>query len=227
MTTNLTKSQINKKKKSDRSRGNYLKRKKANINIKPTFLIVCEGKNTEPSYFNQFRLKTANIEIVGEGYNTISLVNKTIELVAAKKYDQVWCVFDKDDFKNDSFDNAITKAKSHGLRLAYSNQAFEYWILLHLNDHQGGTIHRSDYNSMINKLLTLSSVTYNGKTNKLISKELFDFLLATDKNYHKRRIDLAISRAKKIIKQKEGLTPAKQESSTTVYKLVEEILKYI
>ena len=23
---------------------------------KPTILIICEGKNTEPSYFNQFRL---------------------------------------------------------------------------------------------------------------------------------------------------------------------------
>lgn len=26
---------------------------------KPTLLIVCEGKNTEPSYFRQFKLSTA------------------------------------------------------------------------------------------------------------------------------------------------------------------------
>lgn len=34
---------------------------------KPTILIVCEGKNTEPSNFNQFRLSSATVKPVGEG----------------------------------------------------------------------------------------------------------------------------------------------------------------
>ena len=38
---------------------------------KEKFLIVCEGKNTEPSYFKKFKLTTATIKAVGEGYNTI------------------------------------------------------------------------------------------------------------------------------------------------------------
>jgi hypothetical protein len=66
------------------------------------FLIVCEGKNTETSYFNQFRRPNVAIETVGLGYNTVSLVNKAIEIYSSKsdgdKPDEVWCVFDKDDF---------------------------------------------------------------------------------------------------------------------------------
>ena len=37
-------------------------------------------RETEPSYFNKFKLTTATIKAVGEGYNTISLVNRAIEL---------------------------------------------------------------------------------------------------------------------------------------------------
>jgi hypothetical protein len=29
---------------------------------RPTILIVCEGENTEPSYFSQFKLSTATIK---------------------------------------------------------------------------------------------------------------------------------------------------------------------
>jgi hypothetical protein len=39
--------------------------------IKQTFLIVCEGENTEPDYFNEFKLSSARVESVGEGINTI------------------------------------------------------------------------------------------------------------------------------------------------------------
>lgn len=42
---------------------------------KPTILIVCEGKNTEPSYFRQFKLTSATIRAIGNVYNTTSLVN--------------------------------------------------------------------------------------------------------------------------------------------------------
>lgn len=34
---------------------------------KQTILIVCEGKNTEPSYFKQFKLASATIKAVGTG----------------------------------------------------------------------------------------------------------------------------------------------------------------
>lgn len=93
---------------------------------KPTILIICEGKNTEPSYFRQFKLSTATIKPIGEGFNTVSLVNRAIQLSKEKPYEQVWCVFDKDDFSNNDFNSAIQIAEAENFGVAYSNQAFEY-----------------------------------------------------------------------------------------------------
>ena len=48
--------------------------------------------------------------------------------------DQVWCVFDVDDFyKNDSQGllNAIKNAQENNIKIAFANQCFELWILLH------------------------------------------------------------------------------------------------
>lgn len=39
--------------------------------VKQSFLIICEGENTEPDYFNAFRLTSANIKAVGQGISTI------------------------------------------------------------------------------------------------------------------------------------------------------------
>ena len=32
--------------------------------VKQTFLIICEGVNTEPDYFNAFRLTSANVKAI-------------------------------------------------------------------------------------------------------------------------------------------------------------------
>ena len=47
--------------------------------VKQSFLIICEGVNTEPDYFNAFRLTSANIKAVGQGLNTVGLVQKATD----------------------------------------------------------------------------------------------------------------------------------------------------
>lgn len=93
--------------KAQRRKEPSLERPVAELTEKPFILIVCEGENTEPSYFNQFRITSAKVKSVGEGYNTISLVNRALALSQQEKYDQVWCVFDKDDFNDNDFNTAI------------------------------------------------------------------------------------------------------------------------
>ena len=139
--------------RASRRSATTLERSRPSLEVKPTILIVCEGANTEPSYFRQFRLSSATIKAIGEGYNTTSLVNRAREIANRERYDQVWCVFDKDDFSDTDFNNAIDIAKANSFGVAYSNQAFEYWLILHFDDHQGGGIHRKDYNDKINSLL--------------------------------------------------------------------------
>lgn len=209
-----------------------LERGEANITEKPTILIVCEGENTEPSYFRQFKLSSATIKPVGEGYNTISLVKRAIQLSKEKFYDQVWCVFDADPKPNNqnqakNFNDAIELADKEGLGIAYSNQAFEYWLILHLDDHQGGGMKRSDYNNKINKLLKQFGLTYEGEENKIITEEIFEVLDGVDKKTNKERKWLAISRAERNYDLFDHSNPAKEESSTTVFKLVAELLKYV
>ena len=185
--------------------------------VKQTFLIVCEGEVTEPEYFNAFRLTSANVKAIGEGMNTISLVNEAIAIKDQEKrkgrsYDQYWVVFDKDDFADSDFNAAIQKAQANGFKVAYSNQAFEYWYLLHFNLYQGA-IHRSRYADMLTNLLGFKYGKSKGD-----SMKVFNII------YPKTRI--AIDNAKKVISQFDGSNPAKEESSTTVYDLVEQLLKY-
>lgn len=106
------------------------------------FLIVCEGKQTEPNYFNGLKRKInekygnkvdvliPNIEIKGIGMNTVSLVKYTEQKVnhANKVYGQVWVVFDKDDYRDEQFDSAIDNCKYN---VAWSNPNFELWLLAH------------------------------------------------------------------------------------------------
>ena len=192
-----------------------------------TFLIVCEGENTEPSYFKQFRLSSATIKPVSEGYNTTSLVNRAIHLSCERNYDQIWCVFDKDDFPDFDFNNAIHIAEAQKFGVAYSNQAFEYWILLHFDDHQGGGMHRRDYNDRLNQLMNPYNVSYDGNGSKIITEEIFELFGEIDEKFQMERFNLAIYRAKRNYSSLSHVSPAKEESSTTVFLLVEELLKYL
>ena len=213
--------------KAKRRKGPSLERVEQSLVEKPTILIVCEGENTEPSYFKQFRLTSATIIPIGEGYNTVSLVSRALVLSKVKQYDQVWCVFDKDDFSEVDFNNAITLAESNDFGIAYSNQAFEYWLILHFDDHQGGGMNRTGYDEKINKLLKPFKIEYDGKRRKVITKEFFELLDGVDFKTKKERKILAIERAKRNLSLLNQGNPAKEESSTTVFKLVEELIKYL
>ena len=197
-----------------------LERAAGNKPVGQTILIVCQGTNTEPSYFRNFRLSFVTIKIKAKAFDPLRLVEWAEEQSVEDVYDQVWCVFDKDDFQE--FDNAISKAASLNFGVAYSNQAFEYWLILHFNDHQGGPIDRKTYNKLINDYLEKFKVRYDGNDSKTITSDFFNVLNANN------RVDLAIKRAKKILEQHESKNnhPSKAESSTTVFKLVEELLKY-
>ncbi len=118
-----------------------------------------------------------------------------------------------------NFYRAVQLAEANGFGVAYSNQAFEYWLILHFNDHQGGKMDRAAYNDTLNKLLRPFSISYDGKGCKRITEELFDVL--------DDRKQLAITRAKRIYDQFDHSNPAMEESSTTVFRLVEELLKYV
>ena len=195
-----------------------LKRRSSYRDIKQSFLIICEGVNTEPDYFNAFRLTSASVKALGKGLNTIKLVQEAIIIKNEERkkghvFDQYWVVFDKDDFSNRDFNEAIRLAESNGFQVAYSNQAFEYWFLLHFNMYRG-YIHRNDYEQMLSLQM---KVRYNKKGN--FTTKIYGLLLPYQQE--------AISRARKILAEFGNTPPSQAISSTTVFRLVEELNRFI
>jgi hypothetical protein len=120
------------------------------------FLIVCEGKQTEPNYFTGFQneLRTiAFMQIEGKSMVSLSLVKEAKRLKDEDgEYDEVWCVLDR-DFKSENnnqqnFNAAIELANRNQINLAVSNDAFELWFLLHY-EYYSSTTHRSDLITML------------------------------------------------------------------------------
>ncbi len=135
------------------------KEKKRRVNIRTKlvyFLIVCEGEKTEPNYFIALERTlppgTVELKIDGTGRNTLGLVNYAIKHRddALKKYDRVWAVFDKDDFPDDNFNNAIIKASANNVNCAWSNEAFELWFLLHFQFVNTG-MKREDFKAYLER----------------------------------------------------------------------------
>ena len=195
-----------------------LSRRQGVREIKQSFLIVCEGENTEPDYFKAFRMTAATVKAVGQAMNTMTLVSKAISIREAdqkrkKFYDQCWVVFDKDDFPAKDFNQAIQYAEKNGFRVAYSNQAFEYWFLLHYN-LSTGAIHRSQYKDMLTKLTGMPYSKSEG-----YGAVMYNLLWS--------RQQQAINNAEIVLAEISHGNPAEEESSTTVQRLVIELNKYL
>ena len=179
------------------------------------FLIVCEGEKTEPNYFKKFSDNPDvcdSIDIYGIGYNTISLVNEAIRLkedALRRKvpYIEVWCVFDKDDFSIEQFQNAINIAKMNEIKCAYSIEAFEIWYLLHFN-YYDTALSRKQYEGKLTELL--------GKIYQKNDEGMYQLL--------KKHQSTAIQNARRLYELQHKLPLAEQNPITTVFKLVERLL---
>lgn len=188
---------------------------------KPSILIVCEGKKTEPNYFKDFRLSSLKVkcQIDGAGRNTLSLVEYAIELrqKAIKqnnKIDIIWCVFDKDSFTKAQVNNAFQLAKKEDIKIAYSNEAFEIWYLFHFGYYRS-SMHRSVHIEKLNKQYKKNNF---GRKYKKNDENTYDYLIDIQHT--------AIKNAKKRLPN--GVSSANQKNpSTSVHLLVEELNKYI
>lgn len=174
-------------------------------------LIVCEGEKTEPNYFRQFRVTSADIEVVGKGYNTLSLVQEAIRLKRKARrddepFDQVWCVFDVDSFPPENVNGAWQMAKKNSVRTALSNEAFELWFLLHF-DYITAAHSRDLYQEMLSQRL--------GKKYKKNSTQTYRDLYPMQAR--------AIENAEKLIAQYHPRRPFHDKPCTEVHQLVMEL----
>jgi RloB-like protein len=177
---------------------------------KQKFLIVCEGTKTEPNYFRSFRVPKDVMDIRGVGENPSRLVESAKRFSQEEEYDQVWCVFDRDSWTKEDFNNAISSAAKEGFRVAYSNEAFEIWYILHFEFLHTATS-RQDYGK---KLTALLDRKYE-KNSKTIYDDLFT------------KQPTAIKNATNLLQQFERPNPDKDNPSTTVHLLVQELNRFL
>jgi hypothetical protein len=200
-----------------------------NRSVKNTFLIYCEGVSTEPEYFKAFPVTTeTEIKAVGLGRSRTALVEKVIQLAKfegflkdQKEFDperQIWCVFDKDTEgaagEDEDFDNAIILAEEQGIKVAYSNDSFELWLVLH-DRFLDSALHRSQFYDILTKKLGYNYERYGKEKN--YAKKLYAFFEKTQSQ--------ALNHAAKLHKKQADLKPSIQNPCTLVYELVKELNK--
>lgn len=183
--------------------------------IQRRFLIVCEGKETEPNYFNSFPKPIHGIiEVHGLGKDPKTIVEQTKKIRAKNEqkarnvYTDVWCVFDSDDVAEQTFNDAIRLAEFYGFQVAYSIEAFEIWFLLHF-DYHNTAMRRQDYRDKLSdRLGEPYSKNMFGLYNELLEKQ-----------------PTAVKNAKRLLKSYASKHPLSQNPSTTVHLLVKELNK--
>lgn len=180
-----------------------MERQHDQFEVRQRILIVCEGKKTEPQYFERFRVPGLVVKIEGIGMNTLKLVDQAIKIRGEDEYDQVWCVFDKDDFPIKNFENAIQRALDNDMHVAYSNQAFELWYVLHF-EYLNSAIDRKIYMKKLSDHLG-----YEYKKN---DPNIYQVLYC--------KIDTAIRNSERLIQEYHPSHPGIDDPSTTVYQLV-------
>jgi hypothetical protein len=112
---------------------------------------VAEGENTEPVYFETLKRRFAapTLELVSHGAGAGDprvLANEALRIrndrrrLARRKelgigqledFDELWIVFDSDVLPSQKLNDGIAYAKSKGIKIAYSEPCFEFWLLLH------------------------------------------------------------------------------------------------
>lgn len=177
-------------------------------------LICCEG-SMETEYFHSFR--TAQVKHINK--STSGLVEQVIEErqrlegQIGARFDEVWCVFDIDNFTEENTEDAFVLAKKHGIRIAYSKRSFEVWIVLHFTASCGPTHSNKEYTRKLDKIFQEEF----GRLYDKASETLYDDLLP--------RQSVAIENAKRLFVSHSKEDPFHNDPCTTVHLLVATLMK--
>src|SRR5271157_2835211 len=119
----------NRPKSWERPQGNG---RKVAVRNRRRVLILCEDAKSARLYFEGFKLDRRRVEVlpIGTGRNTDSLVQNAIDRKVeatrcGEPFNEIWCVFDRDSFSAQNFNRAFQLARSHGIFVAWANEAFE------------------------------------------------------------------------------------------------------
>lgn len=188
------------------------------------FIIFCEDQNDEPYYFRSFGIVNKLIVncIPNQKKAKLNLLNtlaycKDAELVEYVNHtykvkdditENIWCVYDRDledenainikSVDDLNFTTSIITATEAGIKVAWSNDAFELWVLLHFEQVQMGIKnHRIHIYTRLTEIL---------KEFPAIKKEYSDSILKGTFNYkiHLKKRTAFINHVLPLLKIKVG-----------------------
>ena len=193
-------------------------------------LILSEGKQTEPNYFQALQKHIAQ-KLGPNDRGQISLLvsekpiplkdmfkeaEAYLRLHPAKPIKHIWLVYDKDEVKPDLFNAAVhecrkrTKGGGPTYHALWSNECIELWFLLHFIPLDA-CIPRKQYFDKLSELL--------GRPYQKNDPGFFESLLPLLPN--------ARQRAKTLRNRYKGADCAKMCPCTTVYELFDKLAPYI
>lgn len=227
----------------------------------PTFIIFCEDEVSEPIYFKFFETSKIKVNPIRNQKSMMDNVVNAIchckenglidesddKLCVCKDGNHVWCVFDRDKEETDEkilrgnvlFNESLKSAESNGIKVAYSNDAFELWILLHFenidleNEQYKKRVHYyerlteifrgiANPNNFLTKVLQYQGYSYK---NSLKSEKSFRNIVRPAIINNTR---VAIERAKQLEEKFANSKLSEHEKSplTLVHHLVEQLIEY-
>jgi len=194
----------------------------------PKIYVFSHTKKAEIEYFQEFKNHLGTPLLMPKKiicWTPQELIEKIFEWktenVCDEDKDQVWCIFDIDDFyKKDKkyLMKTIYRAIENNIKIAYANECFELWILLHFQDIKTPIERGKKIEQKIQDEFKKNKLGQFNK-NAQVFKPLLSFqpnavknAKSNIKNYHK-------------INWEEKFSP-KGNPSTSIHFLIEEINKH-
>jgi hypothetical protein len=131
------------------------RKKKNTLKVNKRLYIVCEGGKTEYNYFknviddSNIHTKLVEVKVLQTKINTPKELINFLKGKRETRSDELWAVFDHDGHPN--LGDAFNNAQNNNIRIAFSNIAFEYWVLLHFEETNRAFLKSRDIISYLNK----------------------------------------------------------------------------
>ena len=213
-----------------RSNRDRMRRTSQRRKLKKTWLIVCEGRETERNYLDKLKREEsvkkhfAITVIRGKGGARSQIVSRAVDEKRTRENtpnrdspDKVVCVLDTESLQNPQARGDLAaardSAKNADIALYLSNPAFEVWFLAHF---QRTSRQFRDCDAVIVELTKEWNAAFGQAYDK------------TDDNVYKKlasRTEEAIENARNVVEHDHGdkRDIADCNSSTEVYRLVEKL----
>lgn len=228
-----------KKDESHKNTQDSYSRKKDTRNKILSVLIACEDEASAPTYFEMIvkglkesRVITQDSLVIADHkHNTplgvlSDLLNHKIDGKNYKDFEHRWIVIDRDaprvnggGHTKDDFNGALSSAKTKKVEVAYANDSYELWYLLHFNPRTTAILRDEILKEVIKKLKEKNLIKFRDLVNENIKSKEYTKLIYEELLEFQQK---AIKNAKNLLEfHGETHNPESDNPSTTIHKLVE------